>query len=305
MRNKNYYTYVIACVLLIVFFIRTFNYIGTKSPTYDEHYYIGYGYSLLKTGDFRFRKDKTNLVPILSGIPLLFFDLKFSTDDENWIKGDTKNIANLERWALSDEMHHASLFNYKFLYQNSISADKIIYYARIPILLISLILGIFVFRWGCELFGNTAGILSLIFYTNSPNIIAHSGLATEDLVLSCFIFLCIYFYWKYYKTENRKYVILTGISMGFALNTKYTAVILIPTVVMYGIFELYKKYNKQKVVQTIKNSLIILGVACLILLVFYKFVSIKEYFLGMKFAAKYIKNAQVAFLSGQYSKSGF
>lgn len=74
---------------------------------------------------------------------------------------------------------------------------------------------------------------------------------------------------------------------------------------MYGIFELYKKYNKQKVVQTIKNSLIILGVACLILLVFYKFVSIKEYFLGMKFAAKYIKNAQVAFLSGQYSKSGF
>lgn len=202
--------YPLLVILFLIFAVRVNSFIKTNSATYDEHFYIGYGYSLLETGEFRFRKDKTNLVPILSALPLQFLNLNFSIQNEDWIKGDTRKIKNIERWVFSEEMDHASMFNYRFLYENSTSADKILTYARMPILLISLLLAFVVYKWASDLFGYAAGIFALLLYTFSPNILAHSGLATEDLVLSCFMFLFSYLYWKFLQTEKLKFLILSA-----------------------------------------------------------------------------------------------
>ncbi|MEK7720781.1 MAG: hypothetical protein AAB359_00160, partial [Elusimicrobiota bacterium] len=50
-----------AAALLALFLIREIGYISYSSPTFDEGYYTAYGYSLVKTGEWRLANDKTNL----------------------------------------------------------------------------------------------------------------------------------------------------------------------------------------------------------------------------------------------------
>ncbi|MCK5582937.1 MAG: hypothetical protein KAI33_04065, partial [Elusimicrobiales bacterium] len=79
--NKNKIIYCVVGFLLLIFAVRECLYISTISPTYDEQYYVSYGYSFLKTGDYRLRKDKTNFVPVFSSLPLLFLKPNLSTND--------------------------------------------------------------------------------------------------------------------------------------------------------------------------------------------------------------------------------
>jgi tetratricopeptide (TPR) repeat protein len=304
---RNLFVIILISILFLSILLRTIDYISKKSPTYDEYYYIGYGYSLWKTGEYRLRKDKTTFVPLIVSLPLLFLNLDFSTNDIDWLEGDTRKISSKVPWALSKELYHACMFNLKFLYRNSLPTDKIIFYARLPIVFISLLLGFFVFRWSSELFGKTAGIFSLFLYANCPNILAHSGLTTEDLTLSCFMFLTIYFFWKYFNTLKVKYLLFSGICAGLSFNSKYTAVILFPVLMFISVVVYFsqKSENKVKLHCYIINMFFVFLVAFFILLLFYRFSFINEYFLGMRYAAEYIKRGQMSFLMGKYSSTGF
>ncbi|MDA7857890.1 hypothetical protein N9A72_00150, partial [bacterium] len=120
-----------------------------KSATFDEGAHLSAGYSYLKTGDFRLNKEHPPLIKMLASIPLFFLNLDFPYEKHSWIRGN--------EWEFSD----------LFIYHNRTSAEKILFLGRIPILILSLILGFFVFQWSKELYGLKSGLFALFLYTFS------------------------------------------------------------------------------------------------------------------------------------------
>jgi 4-amino-4-deoxy-L-arabinose transferase-like glycosyltransferase len=282
-------------VLLSVFFIREMSYISYSSPTYDEGYYLTYGYSLLKTGDWRLANDKPNLVPLLTALPLLATEARLDTGSEHWKNLETGR-AYTDIW----------LFTLEFLHKNVIPADKVMFYARLPVVFLALLLGLAVYAWSERLYGRTAGLFSLLLYTTCPNILAHAGLATEDMAFTVFSFLTLYFYSGYNLKKGPGGLLLTGAALGLALNTKHTAMLLLPAL---AVCRLSGSFPRGGTWKGLKRGCLELGAvaaaAVLILLPFYGIASVGQFFSGLMKTTGLVESGHTSFLNGTISTAGF
>src|SRR5208283_2069901 len=56
--------------------------------------------------------------------------------------------------------------------------DRVMFWSRLPFLLLSAALGLAIYLWGRQLLGDLAALCALFLYTLDPTILAHSSLAT-------------------------------------------------------------------------------------------------------------------------------
>ena len=163
--------------LLLIFCGQVFFSARTKAPTADElAHHVASGYSYLVTGDFRMNPAAPPLPRLLSAIPLYFLGAKAPLDHWSWEKGDSPEFAR------------------QFFFHYNHRPDEFTFWSRVPIVLLSVIFGLSVFLFSRRLFGDAAALSSLTLYCFSPNILAHSGLATADLMVAFFYFLsCVAF----------------------------------------------------------------------------------------------------------------
>ncbi|MBI2095160.1 MAG: hypothetical protein HYT89_03230, partial [Candidatus Omnitrophica bacterium] len=118
----------------------------TQSPTADEfshHAASGYS-SLVAFGDFRMNPASPPLPRYLSAIPLLFLGARAPLDHPSWAAADSPEFAR------------------QFFYHYNSNADNLIFWARLPIALVSLVFGFLVFIFATELFGPRAGLAALV-----------------------------------------------------------------------------------------------------------------------------------------------
>jgi hypothetical protein len=206
--------------ILLAFFVgQVFFSMSTKSPTHDEFaHHTASGFSHLVTGDFRMNPAEPPFSRLLSAIPLYFLGTKAPLDDDSWVKGNSPAFAR------------------EFFYQPGFSQERIIFWARLPILLLGALFGYFVFVWAHELFGNVGGVAALALYAFCPNILAHSSLATSDISVAFFFYLTLWRYWKYLKKQTRKNLVLTGVMAGLAFLSKFSAILIFPTLLLIAFF---------------------------------------------------------------------
>ena len=251
--------------LLYIFFIREMFFISYSSPTFDEAYYPAYGYSLLKTGDWRLASDKGDLVPLLTALPLLAVNAGFNAKDEHW-----------KKLAAGKDYSDVWQYSMDFLHYNRVQADKLLFYARLPIIFLAMLLGLGVYVWSSRLYGKAGGLLSLFLYTTCPNILAHAGLATEDMAASVFAFLTLYAYGRYNRRKEASGVLLAGAALGLALNAKQSNILLFPA--LAGCL-LYEHFSGRGNGEQLKRKCLEFGALCaaaaLALLAFYGVVHIK------------------------------
>ena len=209
---QNSKIFILATVLLAVTFLTPFFSAQNFSPSGDEISHLPSGYSYWKTGEVVLNPQHPPLVKLLSSFPLLFLNLDFDENDPD-LTGSSRN-----EWQ----------FGRKFLFAND--ADKLLLLGRLAPILISVLLGFYIFRWASEIFSRKAGLMSLFLYAFMPNMIAHAQFVTTDLAVAAFSFITLYYLWKLFKTGSKKFVIYTGISLGLALGSKFSGVLLIPII---------------------------------------------------------------------------
>lgn len=211
--NKSVILYV--AIALVIHFVLTITCIRANAPTCDEiAHHVASGYSYIATGDFRMNPANPPLIREISALPLCFLNLKASFDSQSWKEGNSP------------------VFGREFFYSANKNADRIIFWARIPIAVLSVILGLLVFMWSSSLYGYKGGMLSLAIYSFSPNIIAHASLATVDLGATLFIFAAVFSFWVFLKRQSVFSIVLAGVAFGLALASKYTSIFLIPVFVL-------------------------------------------------------------------------
>lgn len=188
-----------------------------QNASYDEHSHLPAGYTYWKTGDFRLNPQHPPLVKLLAALPLVLLDPHVRWTHKSWA-GDTP-----DEWD----------FGGRLLYAWGNDADRLVFWGRVPIVLLSLLLGVYVFRWSAERFGPRAGVFGLVLYAFCPNIIAHSRFVTMDVALSTFLTMTFYYLWRYRRDGTRRALWMCATSLGLALASKFSAVLLAPVVVAW------------------------------------------------------------------------
>ncbi|MDO8496201.1 MAG: glycosyltransferase family 39 protein [bacterium] len=198
--------------LLVVVFLLPFLSMQNFSPISDEITHLPSGYSYLKTGEIKLNPQHPPLIKILAALPLLFLDLKFDRLDPSLVGPQASE------WQ----------FGRNFLSNNGV--DRVIFWGRIPMILLSVLLGWYVYKWGKELFGYRAGLIGLFIYALMPNLIAHAQFVATDMGLTVFSFISIYYFWRLLKAESGSIgnLVLTGVFLGLALGSKFSAIFLLP-----------------------------------------------------------------------------
>lgn len=213
MKLDNRLTNIIAVFLLtFVFSVCLFS-VKDDSATMDELAHLPAGYSYLTQKDMRLNPEHPPLIKDLAALPLLFIEnINFPSEIKSW-KEDVNG-----QWD----------FGFNFLYKSGNPADEMIFWGRIPMILILILLGFYVFKWTRELFGNKAALLSLFLFSFSPTFISHGRLVTTDVGAAAGCFIATYYFIKSLQSPSKKNIIFAGIAFGLAELCKFTVIILIP-----------------------------------------------------------------------------
>jgi Dolichyl-phosphate-mannose-protein mannosyltransferase len=110
----------------------------------------------------------------------------------------------------------------------TLSWPQQLFLARLPSLLLGVLLGWLVWSWARALFGLRGGALALLLYTFCPNVLAHSHLVTTDISTSLAIFAAAYALWRYLDRPSRGRLLVAVAAFGLAQLTKTTAAFLLP-----------------------------------------------------------------------------
>ena len=233
--------------LLSVMFILMFFSSWNESATFNEKNNITAGYSYLSRRDYRLNPENPPLIKDLAAFPLLFLNLKFPTNIPAWTT------------AINGQWKEGKVF----LYESGNDPDKILHFARFPIMLLALFFGWLLFKWARSLYGNKVGFLTLFFYSMSPVIIAHSRYATTDLVASFGFFIGIASFVNFLKNQTRKNLIIAGLILGVVQLLKFSIILLVPIYFILAIlWVVFENYGDAK--KIIKYSLRMLGKLLLI-----------------------------------------
>ncbi len=278
--------------LLFLVFIIPFLSMQNFSPASDEVTHIPSGYSYLKTREIKLNPQHPPFIKILSAVPLLFLDVKFNSDDPNFVGPAVRE------WQ----------FGKDFLAENDI--NRILFWARLPIVLLSVLLGWYVFRWGRDLFGYQGGLAGLFAYAFMPNIIAHSQLVTTDLGVTAFVFISLYYFWRLLNSDlkNKKNLVMTGIFLGLALGSKFSAVFLLPILLILMIVYFVQKPGSvlEKINSTLKVLLPIFFIAYFIVWALYFFSSDPMfYYKGLKTVYADRNTNYLYYLNGSFSPTAW
>jgi 4-amino-4-deoxy-L-arabinose transferase-like glycosyltransferase len=202
-----------ACFLILLFAAQAFGSLFHKSATVDEVLYIPAGYVYWKSGSFMLNPETPPLPRILCGIPLLFL---------NNINYDSKQPVA----AFNDRYHWSSRF---LFFQNVQVAGKMIFYSRVPTILMGMALLAAIYAWTSKLFGSLAGLFSLALAAFEPNLIAHSSLATTDLYTTAMIFFTVFSFWIWRQNpDQNKLLLFPGLFLGLALLSKSSVWLMLP-----------------------------------------------------------------------------
>lgn len=182
------------------------------SAIMDELAHIPAGYGYANNLDYRLNPEHPPLIKALSALPLLFLRPNFPTDSPAWTS------------AINGQWNMGA----KFLYESSNNADRIIRWARIAPILLTIFFIVFVYIFSRELLGKWWALLPTLLTALSPTILAHGHYVTTDVGAALGIIFALYYFLKFLNSPSRRYLIYAGLAFGVAMITKFSAVLLTP-----------------------------------------------------------------------------
>src|SRR5580693_1433699 len=144
-----------------------------KSPTSDESNHIMSGATYIATGRIVANPQHPPLVKELAGLSMALAGI-------HWHNPGREPLENLPagwEWAAGN----------KFV--GNARVDRVLFWARLPSILLTPLLALLVYWWGRELGGAAAGLGALFLLAADPTMVAHSYLVTTDAGVTTFSLL--------------------------------------------------------------------------------------------------------------------
>jgi len=199
-------------------------------------------------------------------------------------------------------------------YSYNLFTEQHLFWFRLPVLLMGLLLGVLVYRFASKLYGPNAGLAALFLFALSPNILAHASLATLDFPITFFIFLTVYLLYRYVQNPSVLSIILFSLALSGAILTKMQALSLIPITLLAFVAYLKKMMPnraREKLLFFTSWLLVPITVFLSINLIYLHLpVNMKEcippqFIDALKVKFLHIERGHFAYLLGRYSDKGW
>lgn len=185
-----------------------------ESITYDEVAHIAAGVSYLQKLDLRMNLEHPPLSKVIAAVPL-------------WIRGahaDYNNFAwtfSNGKTAFVNQYIGEWVFGHWFVMKWN-DPQTTVWWARLPMLLVSLILGLVLFRVASRLGNTWGGLLCLAAYVSAPAVLAFAPLVINDIVIALFWLLVVWYMPAMWRDPSRADIIKLGLALAGALLSKFS-----------------------------------------------------------------------------------
>ena len=188
--------------------------IRLEAQTWDEGIEISSGYSYLKTGDYRMAPEHPPLARVLAALPLLHLNLDVPVQHPSWEARDSVE------------------FGREFIFKNRAPVDQILFLARLPMILITVVFGLILALWTRRVFGATAAVGALLLFAFDPNVIANGRYVKNDVLVAMMSLVTLAVWGEFLRSGKRRWAVATGLAFGAAMATKFSALFLLPVLLI-------------------------------------------------------------------------
>ncbi|MFD5602663.1 phospholipid carrier-dependent glycosyltransferase [Streptomyces sp. NPDC127064] len=117
------------------------------------------------------------------------------------------------------------------LYESGNDPWRLMLWARLPVIVLTLLFGLVAFAFARDLAGPVGGLTALALYTFSPDLVAHGSLATLDVPAAGFVLTSA---WLALRARHRpgRWLPLSGAALGAAVATKMNALPAVPVLML-------------------------------------------------------------------------
>lgn len=218
----------LCAIILLVMGANLFSLIQRKSITNDEIVHIPAGYHYLYAGNFHLNPEHPPLAKMWASLPLLVLrpevDLIDSASTESFAR--LSELSAIEFWRLNQER-----------------ARTIGLWSRVPMIVLTIGLGILIFIFGKQLFGARAALFAVALFSIEPTMLAHGKIVHTDIAAAFGYLFFIFAMYRYYRNRTWSNALWFGLVTGVALLTKFSLVVLAP--VFIGVLA-YMVWKPQK-----------------------------------------------------------
>lgn len=183
-----------------------------ESITVDEVAHVGAGVSYLQKLDLRLNVEHPPLAKVLAAIPLV-------------IRGTKADYSN-PAWAFSDGFFKQYLGQWVFghwLVAKWNDPYSTMFLARMPMLLVTLLLGWLIYFCGSKLGDAWGGLLCLAVYVSTPTFLTFGPLVLTDIVFTFFTLLALWTLADMWRSPTREATLKFGFALSGALLSKFSA----------------------------------------------------------------------------------
>lgn len=132
------------------------------------------------------------------------------------------------------------------LYESGNDAWRLMLWARLPVIALTLLFGLVAFAFARELAGTAGGLVALALYAFSPDVIAHGSLATLDLPAAGFVLTSAWLAWRARRRPLR-HLPWAGAALGAAVATKMSALPAVPVLMALAALSVLAAERRGKV----------------------------------------------------------
>ena len=204
-----------ACAaLLLLMSLNMLGVIARKSITTDEVVMIPAAYHYLVAGNLQLVHEHPPLSKMLAAVPLLFIQPnEISPEQVSSIENRGERI-----WA----------YQGLFWGGNRERFQTISFWARVPMIALTLALGVAVFLYARQLFGARAAALAVALYSLEPTVLAHGRVVQTDIPAAFGYLLVCLTITHYLRAPSARRALWIGLASGLALLTKFSMIMLGP-----------------------------------------------------------------------------
>ena len=207
----------LACAALLAFMsLQMLAVVWQKSITVDEIVMIPAAYYHLAAGNCQLVHEHPPLSKILAGLPLLLLQ-----PDEN----DPRKFGYAP-----DSREGKWNYEERFWEDNPRLFESISFWARVPMIALTVLTGVLVFAFARELFGDTAAVLAVALFALEPTLTAHGRVVQTDVPAAFGYLLTTYALYRYLRAPSLKRALLLGAAGGVACLTKFSMLMVAPAI---------------------------------------------------------------------------
>lgn len=213
---KRYKFELMAGAILLVMALNLVSVLSRKSITTDEIVLIPSAYYHWVDSDVHLIGQHPPLCKLLAGFPLLFLQPNEWKPD----KIDPAGSRDQHEW---DYVQH-------FWQDNRERFEAISFWSRMPMIALTLALGVLLFVFTRDLLGARVAALAVALFAIEPTILAHGRIVQTDIPAAFGFLLTTYSLWRYLRSPEWKSACFLGSAAAVALLAKYSMLVVVPAI---------------------------------------------------------------------------